>query len=106
VPVSVDVRLEERLPAEVEASAYFVVVEALANVAKHSQASEARVAIWRGKEWLTVEVSDDGNGGAMPNGGSGLAGLRERLQALDGRFAVESPAGGGTTVRAEIPCGS
>jgi signal transduction histidine kinase len=107
VPVEVDVELDGRPPEPVETTAYFVVAEALANVAKHSGASEARVAIRRKPDdRLTVEVVDDGEGGANPEAGSGLAGLRDRLAALDGHLSVESPAGGHTRVRAELPLGT
>ena len=105
VPVSVDVELEERPPEGVESAAYFVVVEALTNVAKHSGATEARVTVRRTGNDLVVEVVDDGTGGADPAAGTGLAGLRDRLAALDGRLVVDSPPGGPTRVRAEIPYG-
>ncbi|MDQ3913423.1 MAG: histidine kinase, partial [Actinomycetota bacterium] len=104
IPVEVDVELDGRPPEAVETTAYFVVTETLANLAKHSGASEARVAVWQVPEdRLTVEVVDDGKGGADPEAGTGLAGLRDRLAALDGRLYVESPAGGPTRVRAELP---
>jgi signal transduction histidine kinase len=106
VPVTVDVRLGERLPEAVDPTAYFVVVEALANVAKHSNATRARVVAHRANGRLMVEVEDNGAGGANPTRGTGLTGLGERLAALDGRLTVISPPGGGTCVRAEIPCGS
>lgn len=103
VPVVVDVELDERPPEVVETTAYFVVAEALANVSKHSGASVARVAVWRApKGMLVVEVVDDGKGGADPEAGTGLAGLVDRLAALDGRLFIESPAGGHTRVRAEL----
>jgi signal transduction histidine kinase len=107
VPVEVEVNLDGRPPEAVEATAYFLVAEALANVAKHSGASEARVAVRRELEdRLVVEVVDDGKGGANPEAGTGLAGLADRLVALDGRLLVESPAGGPTYVRAELPVGA
>jgi signal transduction histidine kinase len=108
VSVEVDVELDGRAPEAVEATAYFVVAEVLANVAKHSGASGAQVAIRRERkpeDRLVVEVVDDGKGGADPEAGTGLAGLRDRLSALDGRLFVESPAGGPTRVRAELPLG-
>ena len=108
VPVEVDVNLDGRPPEAVETTAYFVVAEALANVAKHSGASKAQVTARRVRkphELLIIEVRDDGNGGADPGTGTGLAGLRDRLAALDGRLFVESPAGGPTRVRAELPLG-
>jgi signal transduction histidine kinase len=97
--------LGERLPERVEAAAYFVVSEALANVAKHARASAVRVAVAAADGRLTVEVADDGVGGADPVRGSGLRGLADRVDALGGRLEVVSPAGGGTVLRAEIPCG-
>jgi signal transduction histidine kinase len=107
VPVMVDVELDGRPPEAVETTAYFVVAEALANVAKHSGASVARVAVWRAPEdMLMVEVVDDGKGGADPEAGTGLAGLVDRLAALEGRLFIESPAGGPTRVRAELAPGA
>jgi signal transduction histidine kinase len=103
VPVVNDVSVD-RLPAAVEATAYFVVAEALTNVAKHAQAGQAEVQAWvedHGGE-LEIRVRDDGVGGARADG-SGLVGLADRLSALDGRLRVESPAGGGTLLIAAIP---
>jgi signal transduction histidine kinase len=94
---------EERLPASVEAAAYFVVAEALTNVAKYAQANEATVAVRRTNGHAEVEVADDGVGGADPVRGSGLRGLADRLGALDGSLSLDSPPGSGTTLRAEIP---
>jgi signal transduction histidine kinase len=105
VPVTVDVDLAERPSEAVESTAYFVVVEALTNVAKHSGATEAKVLIRRANDWLVVEVADNGKGGADPAGGTGLAGLADRLAALDGRLRISSPPGGPTWIRAEIPIG-
>ncbi len=114
VPVEVDVgrlggpgagRLD-RPPAAVESTAYFVVAEALANVAKHAAGTRAEVRIAREGEWLVVQVRDDGVGGADPARGSGLAGLADRVAAVDGRFTVTSPQGGPTMIRAELPCAS
>jgi signal transduction histidine kinase len=105
-PVDLDV-LEERLPSQVEATAYFVTCEGLANVAKHAQATRAAVCIARNDGLLEVEVTDDGVGGAQPTTGStGLSGLADRVEALGGRLAVESLPGSGTRIRAEIPCES
>jgi signal transduction histidine kinase len=104
VPVALDVKLNGRLPAATEAAAYFVAVEALTNVAKHSGAERARVNIARRGDTLRVEVADDGEGGADPRG-AGLTGLRQRVEALDGHLAVQSGQAG-TTIRAELPCGS
>lgn len=105
IPVGVEIDLPTRQPDEVEGTAYFVVVEALTNIAKHSHASEANVAITRDDDWLRIEISDNGLGGADLARGSGLSGLRDRIQALDGRLRVESPNGGGTRLIVEIPCG-
>jgi signal transduction histidine kinase len=106
VPVSVDVRLPGRVPPAVEVAAYFVVSEALANVQKHASARRATVDVGVRDGRLVVEICDDGHGGADPALGSGLAGLRDRVAALDGSLTVVSPPGGPTTVRAEIPCAS
>ena len=104
LPVEVTEAPAERLPAPVEAAAYFVVAEALTNVAKYAQATHASVAVERRNGQAVVEVSDDGVGGADAGAGTGLTGLADRLAALDGRLEVVSPRGGGTIVRAEIPC--
>ncbi|MBA2468063.1 MAG: sensor histidine kinase [Chloroflexia bacterium] len=104
VPVEVDVRLKDRQPDEVEGTAYFVVVEALTNVAKHSQATRAKVFINRNRGWLHLEISDNGRGGANPSNGTGIRGLRDRILALDGQFWLSSPPGKGTTIKVEFPC--
>ena len=104
VEVALDVKLDDRLPAATEAAAYFVVVEALTNVAKHSGAEHCRVRIVHRRDRLELEVSDDGDGGADP-AGAGLTGLRQRVEALDGTLAV-ADAHPGTTIRAELPCAS
>ena len=101
VPVENDVSVG-RLPAAVEATAYFVVAEALTNVAKHARAGRATVAARVEDDTLRVLVRDDGVGGARPDG-SGLLGLADRLAVLDGRLLIESPADGGTLVAAHIP---
>ena len=93
----------ERFPAPVEAAAYFVCSEALANVAKYGNASRVRVRVAREDGQLTVEVVDDGVGGADPSAGSGLRGLEDRVEALGGRLSVESPQGSGTRLLAELP---
>ncbi len=103
VPVDVSCRLNERLPAPVESTAYFVAAEALANVAKHARAARAAVVVQRDTNKVLVEVRDDGVGGADANG-NGLAGLNSRVEAVGGRLTVESPAGGPTVIRAELPC--
>jgi PAS domain S-box-containing protein len=105
LPVAVDVPLDERLPKSVEAAAYFVVCEALTNVAKYAHASEARVRVERDDGQATVEVVDDGVGGADEHDGSGLRGLADRVEALGGRLVVTSPVGQGTAVRAQLPVG-
>jgi signal transduction histidine kinase len=105
VPASLHADLPERLPTEIEAAAYFVASEALANVGKHSGATRAAVSAAADEDELVLEVRDDGAGGAEVQSGSGLAGLEERVEALGGRLDVESPPGGPTCVRAVIPCG-
>jgi signal transduction histidine kinase len=104
VPVDVEAMPTDRLPAAVEAAAYFVVAESLTNVAKYANAEHASVRVGREDGFAVVEVSDDGVGGADPAAGTGLRGLADRLAALDGRLEVHSPPGGGTVVRANIPC--
>jgi signal transduction histidine kinase len=106
VPVELSIPLEGRLPQAVEAAAYYVVAEALTNVAKYASASAVSVAVYGRSGRALVEVRDDGVGGADPARGSGLRGLADRVEALGGRLAVESPAGEGTRLQAEIPCGS
>jgi signal transduction histidine kinase len=106
LPVELVGSAGERLPDGVESASYFVVSEALTNVAKYAQASRASVHVSRADGRVTVEVSDDGVGGADPAGGSGLRGLVDRVSALGGTFEVDSPPGEGTTVRVEIPCGN
>jgi signal transduction histidine kinase len=102
VPVEVSV-CSERLPAPVEATAYFLAAEALANVAKHACASCASIEVARKNGRMSIAVTDDGVGGADA-AGAGLRGLRDRVEALDGRLEVVSPPGGGTRVSAAIPC--
>jgi PAS domain S-box-containing protein len=102
LPVELSAELEDRLPGPVEAAAYYVVAEALTNVAKYSQASAVEVRAQRQNGRVVVEVADDGIGGADPSLGSGLRGLADRVESLDGRLEVESN-GNGTTVRAVIP---
>jgi PAS domain S-box-containing protein len=94
---------EERVPADVEAAAYYVTAEALTNIARYAHATSAQVTVRRDDGTLLVTISDDGVGGADPGRGSGLSGLADRVSVLDGTLAVESPPGRGTTVRAEIP---
>jgi signal transduction histidine kinase len=106
VPVELSVELPEgqRLAPAVENSAYFLVSEALANIAKHSDATVARVSVVREDGRLRVEVEDDGQGGAVLAAGHGLAGLADRLFAVDGVLVVDSPRGGPTRLIGELPC--
>jgi signal transduction histidine kinase len=103
IPVELSDAPEDRLPAPIEAAAYFVVAEALTNVVKYADASHASVSVVRHNGHAVVEVRDDGVGGADPGRGSGLRGLADRVAALDGRLELESPPGHGTLLRAEIP---
>ena len=103
LPVELNGLPSERLPEPIEAAAYYVVSESLANVAKYASASRARVDLARDDGLLVVEVSDDGVGGADAGKGSGLRGLADRVEALGGRLRVSSEPGQGTTVRAELP---
>jgi signal transduction histidine kinase len=104
VPVDVEFELPYRLPQSVEAAAYFVVCEALANVARHSGASRARVRGEHRDGRLVLETEDDGRGGADTTRGTGLTGLADRVSVLDGRLSLASPPGGPTLLRVEIPC--
>jgi signal transduction histidine kinase len=104
VPVRLDVGLDRRMPERLEVAAYYVVSESLANVAKHARARSASVEVVRKAEQLVVEVVDDGVGGADTERGTGLRGLADRVEALGGRLRVWTPRGGGTRVRAELPC--
>jgi signal transduction histidine kinase len=103
VPVAVEAAVDSRLAAPVESAAYFVVSEGLANVAKYAQATHASVSVRRQNGHVTVDVADNGVGGADAAHGSGLRGLADRVAALDGTLSLESPAGGGTLLRAKIP---
>jgi signal transduction histidine kinase len=105
VPVHVEALPTARLPSAVEAAAYFVASEALANVAKHANASDVTIAMRRMNDSLVIDISDDGVGGADPASGTGLIGLRDRVEALNGSLRVESQPGHGTRLHAEIPCG-
>jgi signal transduction histidine kinase len=106
MPIELDVLSDERLPESVEAAAYYVVAEALANVAKYASAQAVSVTVQRRNGIAIVEVVDDGLGGADPAAGSGLRGLSDRVEALGGLLVLESPRGSGTLLRAEIPCAS
>jgi signal transduction histidine kinase len=105
IPASVDFDIPADLPHAVENATWFVVSEALANTAKHSGATRVLVSVARVEDRLVVETVDDGAGGASAEG-SGLRGLRQRVEALDGTLTVTSPAGGPTSIRAELPCAS
>jgi len=95
---------DERLPQAVESAAYFLVSEALTNVVRYAEASRVEVSAVVRDGILLVEVADDGRGGADASRGSGLRGLADRIAALEGKLAVESPPGAGTMLRAELPC--
>ncbi|MER5361361.1 sensor domain-containing protein [Streptomyces sp. NPDC002785] len=103
VPVTVGVDLPARPAEAIEGIAYFTVSELLQNVSKHSAARSASVEVWRSANRLLIQVTDDGQGGARMDGGTGMAGLAERLGAVDGLFVLDSPVGGPTTVTAELP---
>lgn len=104
VPVTVDAPLAGRLPGQIENTAYFVVAEALTNIAKHSGATSARVTARRRDDVLTVEVRDNGGGGADPDHGTGLTGLADRVAVAGGRMLLSSQPGGPTILRVELPC--
>ncbi|GEC04840.1 histidine kinase [Streptomyces spinoverrucosus] len=103
VPVKVTVDLEYRPAEAIEGIAYFTVSELLQNVSKHSGAKAASVDVWRTEERLLIQVADDGRGGAHLDGGTGMRGLAERLDAVDGLFVIDSPSGGPTVITAELP---
>jgi signal transduction histidine kinase len=104
VPVRLTVRIGSRLPEALEVAAYYLVSESLANMGKHAEASSATVEVTRRATDVVVEIADDGVGGADEDRGSGLRGLADRVEALGGRLRVWSPSGGGTRIRAEMPC--
>jgi signal transduction histidine kinase len=106
VPCELEVDVPGRCAASVEATAYFLVAEALTNVVKHSGAASAAVTVRRAGDRLHVRITDNGRGGADEEGGSGLRGIRRRIEAYDGRFVLTSPPGGPTTMDVELPCGS
>ena len=103
VPVALEIQVEGRLPEQVETAAYFAVAETLTNAAKHADATAVTVAVEVDGTVLRVRVSDDGRGGADPGAGSGLVGLKDRVEALGGRFSVQTAPDAGTTVHAELP---
>ncbi|WP_307796620.1 sensor histidine kinase [Actinomadura barringtoniae] len=104
VPVEVEVDLPERPPAAVESIAYFIVAESLANIAKYARATRASVRVAREDTWVVVEVIDNGVGGAVAEPSGGLAGLADRAATIDGMLIVDSPPGGPTIIRADLPC--
>jgi len=106
VPVAVNVSVPERPPPAIETIAYFVVAEALTNIARHAGASRAAVTVARQNGHLKVEISDNGMGGADAGRGTGLAGLVDRVTSVDGTLHIHSPAGGPTTLTVELPCES
>ena len=106
VPVDLTVDVPERLAPTVEAVGYFIVSEALANVAKHAQATRAEVDVRRVAQILRISITDDGIGGADASRGTGLTGLAQRAASVDGMFRITSPQGGPTMIRVELPCGS
>ena len=105
LPVSVEGSAGGRVPDAAELAAYFLVSEALTNVVKHAEATEATVLLERTRGTLRVAVEDNGVGGAHVSPDSGLAGLRDRLEVLDARLVIESEPGAGTSISVEIPCG-
>jgi signal transduction histidine kinase len=104
IPVAVDAHLAGRLPSQIENTAYFVAAEALTNIAKHSGATSASITARQRDTVLTIEVSDNGHGGADPHRGSGLTGLADRVAVTGGRLLLSSPDGGPTLLRVELPC--
>jgi signal transduction histidine kinase len=104
LPVELRADVDGRLPAALEVAAYYVIAESLTNVAKHAQATSAQVVVVQERDELVLEIVDDGIGGADSERGTGLRGLADRVESLDGRLRVWTPLGGGTRVRAEIPC--
>src|SRR5262249_22804892 len=104
IPVTITEVPEQRLRAPAEAAAYFLVSEALANVAKYARASRVRVRVAQADGLMLVDIDDDGVGGANPSRGTGLRGLTDRIHALEGRVELESTPGQGTHLHAEIPC--
>jgi signal transduction histidine kinase len=103
VPVNLDLAIERRLPDSIEVAAYYALAEALTNAAKHAQASEVKVRAHATDESVNVSISDDGIGGADSSKGSGLIGLKDRIEVLGGRMHVVSPPGGGTSIDIIIP---
>jgi signal transduction histidine kinase len=106
IPVELEVDADRRLPAPIEAAAYYVVSEALTNAVKHSRASAVRVQVAGHDGFVQVSIRDDGVGGAAPGQGSGLIGLKDRVESLGGEIEIDSPSGSGTSLRMTIPTGA
>jgi signal transduction histidine kinase len=104
VPVELDVHIEDRLPEQVEVALFYVAAEALTNIAKYAQATAVHLRLVYANEEAAIEVADNGIGGADTRHGSGLRGLRDRVESLDGTLQLASEAGQGTIVRVVIPC--
>ncbi|MFI6395601.1 histidine kinase [Nonomuraea sp. NPDC050540] len=104
VPVRLRVDIAQRVSPTIEAVAFFVVSEALTNIAKHAQARSAEISVRRRDQWLTLTIVDDGRGGASMEGGTGLRGLAQRVRSVDGSLHLESPLGGPTMIEVELPC--
>ena len=104
LPVKIAAVPDRRLPEPVEVAAYYLVAESVTNAARYAEATKATVSVTCKGQWAVVEVRDDGIGRADPARGTGLRGLRDRVEALDGRLSVTSAPGEGTTIRAEIAC--
>ena len=105
IPVELDIRADVRLAEQVEVAAYYVVSETLTNAAKHAQASVIHVVVEAADGALRVRIRDDGVGGADPTSGSGLVGLKDRIETLGGTITIDSPLGAGTTVQVALPLG-
>ncbi|MGW8376699.1 sensor domain-containing protein [Streptomyces sp. ODS28] len=106
LPLAVDLKLPERLPRKLETTMYYLITEAMTNIAKHSGAATARIHGRCHADLLTLDITDDGRGGVDPGAGTGVTGLADRVTALDGRMRVSSPAGGPTLLHVEVPCRS
>ncbi|MGW1616186.1 sensor histidine kinase [Streptomyces sp. NPDC002285] len=104
IPVTVDLQLPERLPRKLETTMYYLINEAMTNIAKHSGATSAQVHGRYHSDLLILDITDDGHGGVDPEAGSGVTGLADRVTALDGRMRVSSPVGGPTLLHVEVPC--
>jgi signal transduction histidine kinase len=103
IPVDLLVTTDMRLPEPIEVAVYYVASEALANAAKHGQASRMEVSLATGNDGLLLSIRDDGVGGAEPGRGSGLVGLQDRIEALGGTITIDSPPGGGTCILVTLP---